>query len=107
GIGGATSIVVGEKIYNISRTKQVIVITHLAQIACFSDHHYYIDKYIENNRTKIKIKRLENISRTNEISRMLGGMTKSDISLKHADELISRCNEIKNNLVEENIKVGN
>ena len=107
GIGGTASMVVGEKIYNISRTKQVIAITHLAQIACFSDHHYFIDKYIEDNRTKIKIKKLENINRTNEISRMLGGIGESDISVKHADELINRCNEIKRNLMKEKIKVGN
>ncbi|MCJ7471367.1 MAG: DNA repair protein RecN [Actinobacteria bacterium] len=81
GIGGTTSIVVGEKIYNISMSKQVIVITHLAQIACFSDHHYFIDKYIEGNRTKIRIKRLEDHDRTIEISRMLGGIGDIDISL--------------------------
>jgi DNA repair protein RecN (Recombination protein N) len=107
GIGGTTSIVVGEKIYNISRSKQVIVITHLAQIACFSDHHYFIDKYIEGNRTKIRIKRLEDHDRTIEISRMLGGIGESDISLKHAEELAGRCNEIKVNLMEEKIEVGN
>jgi len=107
GIGGSTSMVVGEKIYNISKSKQVIVITHLAQIACFSDHHYFIDKYIEDNRTKIEIKKLEENNRKNEISRMLGGIGESDISLKHAEELISRCNKIKINLVEENLEVGN
>ena len=107
GIGGGTSIVVGEKIYNISRSKQVIVITHLAQIACFSDHHYFIDKYIENNRTKIRIQRLEVQDKTIEISRMLGGIGESDISLKHAEELIGRCNEIKINLIEEKLEVGN
>ncbi len=107
GIGGATSIVVGEKIYNISRSKQVIVITHLAQIACFSDHHYFIDKYIEGNRTKIKIKKLEDNDRISEISRMLGGIGGSDISLKHAEELISNCNKIKISLMEEKLEVGN
>jgi len=107
GIGGATSIVVGEKIYNISRSKQVIVITHLAQIACFSDHHYFIDKYIEDNRTKIRIKRLKDHDKIIEISRMLGGIGESDISLKHAEELAGRCNEIKINLMEEKIEVGN
>ena len=107
GIGGTTSIVVGEKIYNISRTKQVIAITHLAQIACFSDHHYFIDKYIEDNRTKIKIKRLIDADRTIEISRMLGGIGGSDISLKHAEELINKCNEIKINLTGEKLEVGN
>lgn len=107
GIGGATSIVVGEKIYNISKSKQVIVITHLAQIACFSDHHYFIDKYIEGNRTKIKIKKLEENDRISEISRMLGGIGSSDISLKHAKELISNCNKIKISLMEEKLEVGN
>ena len=107
GIGGATAIVVGEKIYNISRSKQVIVITHLAQIACFSDHHYFIDKYIEGNRTKIRIKRLEDHDKTTEISRMLGGIGGSDISLKHAEELTGKCNEIKINLMEEKLEVGN
>ncbi|MFC2159710.1 DNA repair protein RecN [Actinomycetota bacterium] len=107
GIGGATSIVVGEKICNISRTKQVIVITHLAQIACFSDQHYFIDKYIEDNRTKIKIKRLIDADRTIETSRMLGGIGESDISLRHAEELINKCNEIKINLMEEKLEVGN
>jgi len=107
GIGGITSIVVGEKIYSISRSKQVIVITHLAQIACFSDHHYFIDKYIEGSRTKIRIKRLEDHDRTIEISRMLGGIAGSDISLKHAEELMGKCNEIKTNLTKEKLEVGN
>ena len=107
GIGGATSIVVGEKIYNISRSKQVIVITHLAQIACFSDHHYFIDKYIEDERTKIKIKILRDNDRKSEISRMLGDIGESDISLRHAEELIDKCNEIKINLIEEKLEVGN
>lgn len=107
GIGGSTSMIVGEKIYNISKSKQVIVITHLAQIACFSDHHYFIDKYIEDNRTKIRIKRLEDNNRKSEISRMLGGIAESDISLKHAEELIGRCNEIKIKQVEENLEIGN
>ena len=85
----------------------MIAITHLAQIACVSAHHYFIDKYIEDNRTKIKIKRLIDADRTIEISRMLGGIGGSDISLKHAEELINKCNETKINLMEEKLEIGN
>jgi DNA repair protein RecN (Recombination protein N) len=107
GIGGATALVVGEKLFTISMNCQVLVITHLAQIACFSDYHYFIDKYIQNSRTKIKISRLEEGARIKEISRMIGGTSDSDISMMHAEELLEKCKNIKNTLLEGKIKVGN
>ncbi len=107
GIGGATSMVVGEKLFTISMNCQVLVITHLAQIACFSDYHYFIDKYIEDGRTKIKITKLEAEARVKEISRMISGARDSDISIMHAEELLEKCKNIKNTLLEEKIKVGN
>jgi len=107
GIGGRTSLVVGEKLFKISRDCQVIVITHLAQIACFSDVHYFIDKFIENNRTKIKIKKLDSPGKIKEISRMMSGLKDSDIAVMHAEELIDKCNSIKSELTERKIKVEN
>ena len=107
GIGGATAIVVGEKLFTISMDCQVLVITHLAQIACFSDYHYFIDKYIDNGRTKIKITKLEEGARIKEISRMISGTSDSDISMMHAEELLEKCKNIKNFLLEGKIKVGN
>ena len=101
GIGGATSLIVGEKLYKISRNCQVIAITHLAQIACFADAHYFIDKHIEANRTKIKIKKLDLSDKVREISRMISGFKDSEIAAMHAGELIEKCNYIKNNLDEE------
>ncbi|MDD5600967.1 MAG: DNA repair protein RecN, partial [Actinomycetota bacterium] len=101
GIGGATSLIVGEKLYKISRKCQVIAITHLAQIACFADAHYFIDKHIEANRTKIKIKKLDLSDKVREISRMISGFKDSEIAAMHAGELIEKCNYIKNNLDEE------
>jgi DNA repair protein RecN (Recombination protein N) len=101
GIGGATSLIVGEKLYKISRNCQVIAITHLAQIACFADAHYFIDKHIEANRTKIKIKKLGLPEKVREISRMISGFKDSEIATIHAGELIEKCNYIKNNLDEE------
>lgn len=107
GIGGTISLVVGEKLFKISKSCQVIVITHLAQIACFSDIHYFIDKFIENNRTRIKIKKLGSTDKIQEISRMLSGLAKSDIAVMHAEELMEKCNSIKNDLMERKIKVEN
>ncbi|MCG2791103.1 MAG: DNA repair protein RecN [Actinomycetia bacterium] len=107
GIGGAASLVVGEKLYKISRNCQIIAITHLAQIACFSDAHYFIDKIIEGKRTKIKIKKLDPDSKIKEISRMISGMKESDISVKHAEELLEKCNTIKSDLIEGKTKVEN
>jgi DNA repair protein RecN (Recombination protein N) len=107
GIGGAASFVVGEKLFNLSLNKQIIAISHLAQIACFSGAHYLIEKYSEKGRTKIKIKRLNPEEKIKEISRMLGGMKDSEISKKHSEELIKKANLIITNLMKETAGVGN
>jgi DNA repair protein RecN (Recombination protein N) len=107
GIGGETSIAVAEKLYKISKGCQVIAITHLAQIASFSDFHYFIDKFVDKGRTKIKIKRLSPKEKIKEISRMISGMKESDISIMHAEELVEKSNAIKNDLTEGKIKVEN
>ncbi|MBU4292748.1 MAG: DNA repair protein RecN [Actinobacteria bacterium] len=107
GIGGATAIVVGKKLHKISKNCQVICITHLPQIAAFSDHHYFIDKFEENSRTKIKITKLDNGKKVKELSRMLSGMEESSISIMHAEELLEQTKRIKKDLMEEKIKIGN
>lgn len=107
GIGGATAIVVGKKLHKISKNCQVICITHLPQIAAFSDHHYFIDKFEENGRTKIKITKLDNSKKVKELSRMLSGMEESNISIMHAEELLEQTKRIKKDLMEEKIKIGN
>jgi len=106
GIGGETSVVIGKKLYKISKNCQVICITHLPQIASFSNAHYFIDKFIEKNRTKIKINKLEGNGKIKEISRMLSGSEESDISILHAGELLEKSNRIKKELIGEQIKIG-
>ena len=81
GIGGSTAIVVGKKLYSISGRCQVICITHLPQIAAFADDHFFIDKTVEKERTKIMINRLSQDKEVKEIARMLSGLADSDISL--------------------------
>jgi len=98
GIGGGTAAVVGKKLFKISSDKQVICITHLAQIACFAQMHLFINKYIEKNKTKISISILDKQEKIREISRMLSGSKDSDISLRHAEELINQSIKLKSEL---------
>jgi DNA repair protein RecN (Recombination protein N) len=107
GIGGETSVIIGKKLYKISKNCQVVCITHLPQIASFSNTHYFIDKFIEKNRTKIKIRKLDNNGKIKEISRMSSGSEESDISILHAEELLEKSNRIKKELIGEQIKIGN
>jgi DNA repair protein RecN (Recombination protein N) len=95
GIGGSTAIVVGRKLYSISGRCQVICITHLPQIAAFADDHFFISKTVEKERTKIMINRLSHDKVVKEIARMLSGLSDSDISFKHAVELLEETNRIK------------
>jgi len=95
GIGGAVSLTVGQKLYKISTGCQVICITHLAQIAAFAQYHYAIEKFNQSGKTKIRINQLNEGQRATEIARMLSGIKNSDISLKHAEELINAAETIK------------
>jgi DNA repair protein RecN (Recombination protein N) len=95
GIGGEAAMVVGQKLYKISLDKQVFCITHLAQLACFADSHFHIDKYLDNDKTKIRIMELGKEKTLKEISRMLSGRKESDISLMHSEDMIKQCDLIK------------
>ncbi len=89
GIGGVTADVVGEKLFSLSATHQVICITHLAQIARFAENHLKITKIIEKGRTVTRIHPLASRDeRAKEIARMIGGASKTEASLQHAKELI-------------------
>ena len=107
GIGGATGVTVGKKLFDISNNCQIICITHLPQIASFADNHYYIDKIVEKGRTKIKINKLDEDKKIKELSRMLGGLADSDISIRHAEELLEQTIRIKKENVEGKLKIGN
>jgi DNA repair protein RecN (Recombination protein N) len=88
GIGGFTATIIGEKIKKIAGRRQVFCITHLPQIACFSDTHYQILKTEEGGRTHSTISQLTTAQRELEIARMLGGAEITDESLAHARRLI-------------------
>ncbi|MGF7057017.1 DNA repair protein RecN [Brassicibacter mesophilus] len=97
GISGRTAQIVGEKISKISNTHQVICITHLPQIAAMADSHFMINKIIHENITKTEIKRLQYDERVEELSRLLGGVSLTNTTKKHANEMLEMSKKIKSN----------
>lgn len=90
GIGGATARVVGERLSSLSKSHQVICITHLPQIASLADIHFRVEKSTIEGRTTTLIKSLNQEERIFEIARMFGGEKVSETSLKQAREMLKR-----------------
>ncbi|KJJ84384.1 DNA repair and genetic recombination protein [Candidatus Omnitrophus magneticus] len=87
-IGGRLGTVTGAKLKELSETRQVILITHLAQIASFADRHFKVSKIVQNNHTKTIISLLDEVARVQELSAMMSGEDKTDISLRHAKDML-------------------
>jgi DNA repair protein RecN (Recombination protein N) len=96
GISGKAAQKVGEKLSFISRNHQVICVTHLAQIACIADNNFYIEKVSKAENTQTIVRRLDEKEVKNEIARIIGGANISQITIKHAQEMIDLAKEIKN-----------
>ena len=96
GLGGTTAKVVAECIAKVSKNRQVLCVTHLAQIACMADTHLQISKSDDGNRTVTEVKTLDEKSRVYEIARMASG-AENKVSIKNADEMIQSAKKIKLN----------
>ena len=88
GISGLAANKVGEKMKTISKSHQVICVTHLAPIAAKGDYNYFISKNAENNKTKTSVKELNEMEVIREIARISSGSF-SEAALEHAKELRS------------------
>jgi DNA repair protein RecN (Recombination protein N) len=88
GIGGEVADSVGKRLRSLSSNHQIICITHLQQIASFAQHHFRVFKETEKNRTVTKIKELNEKERVKEIARMISGEKISELTLRHAKEMI-------------------
>ncbi|MGE5377543.1 MAG: DNA repair protein RecN [Bacteroidota bacterium] len=86
GIGGRVGMVVGQKLWNLSRVHQVFCVTHLPQLAAFGDEHYQVQKVIQGNRTLTRVERLDGEPRLLELSQMLGEVGEG--TLRSAHELM-------------------
>jgi len=87
GISGRTAEKVGEKLQKIAKNHQVILITHLPQIAAKADHHFLIEKTVEEGATHTRIHPLKEKESIEELARLLGGDEISEASLENAREL--------------------
>lgn len=89
GIGGAAAIEVGRRLARLAENSQVIVVTHLAQVAAFASNHLSVVKANDGAVTASSVRRLEGDEREEEMARLLSGLTDSDAALTHARELLS------------------
>jgi len=88
GIGGRAAEAVGRKLKTLSRSQQVICVTHLPQIAAFADQHLAIEKRERQGRTTTSVRLLNAKQRTEELARMLSGATLTETSLRHAEQML-------------------
>ncbi|MBX3312618.1 MAG: DNA repair protein RecN [Microbacteriaceae bacterium] len=88
GVGGATAIEIGRRLAKLARTAQVIVVTHLAQVAAFATNHLTVEKASDGSITASSVTQLDGDSRLREIARLLSGLADSASGIEHARELL-------------------
>jgi DNA repair protein RecN (Recombination protein N) len=88
GVGGRTGRAVGRLLHRLAAGRQVLVVTHLAQIAAFADHHLVVDKATDEGRTRTRVTPVEGEARVRELARMLAG-DDGPTARAHAEELLA------------------
>ena len=88
GIGGAAAVEVGRRLAQLATTAQVIVVTHLPQVAAFADRHLQVTKSNDGRITESGVIPLDGEARVRELSRMLAGLADSATAAAHAQELL-------------------
>lgn len=88
GVGGRAAIEVGRRLAELARSAQVLVVTHLPQVAAYADRHVVVDKSSDGLVTTSDLRLLDDAERVRELSRMLAGVEESDSGLAHARELL-------------------
>lgn len=88
GVGGRAAVEVGRRLARLARHAQVLVVTHLPQVAAFADHHYVVAKDTSGQVTASGVRRVDDADRMAELARMMAGLEASDAALEHARELL-------------------
>jgi DNA repair protein RecN (Recombination protein N) len=88
--GGKAADTIGRKLRQVARTRQVLCVSHLPQIAAYADHHLLADKRPDGDRTVTTVAVLDRDARVAEIARMLGGESVGETSRQHAQELLKQ-----------------
>lgn len=98
GISGNTALTVAENFAEISKSKQILSISHLPQISAMSDSSFLIQKFEKDGKTYTDVKALDNEKRIDEIIRLIGGSVTDETARKHALNMILAAENFKNNL---------
>ncbi|MCX5797548.1 MAG: DNA repair protein RecN [Elusimicrobia bacterium] len=88
GIGGAVARCVGQRLAALGRSRQILCVTHLAQVACFASTHLHVRKETAGDRTLVRVERLDGGRRLETVAQLLGGRAATEASRKHAQELL-------------------
>nr|VFJ42824.1 MAG: DNA replication and repair protein RecN [Candidatus Kentron sp. DK] len=89
GVGGQVAEIVGRRLRELGRTRQVLCVTHLPQVASQADHHVKVQKQVADDSTKTALTALTGEERVREIARMLGGVEITEKTLAHAGEMLT------------------
>ena len=89
GVGGKAAVEIGRRLAKLARLAQVIVVTHLPQVAAFADNHLVVAKSSDGSITSTSVIRLDHEARVRELSRMLAGLEDSEFGQAHAAELLA------------------
>ncbi|GAA3837039.1 DNA repair protein RecN [Nocardioides panacisoli] len=88
GVGGAAAVEIGRRLAALARSAQVLVVTHLPQVAAYADRHVVVEKSSDGSVTSSGLTTLDDAGRERELSRMLAGLAGSDTAIAHARELL-------------------
>lgn len=94
GISGSAAQKVGMKLKEVSKSSQVLCVTHQAQLAALADAHYLISKQVEDGRTFTQVKLLDFDGRKHELSRIIGGVSITDAALAHAESMLKESEDL-------------
>lgn len=95
GVGGAAAVAVGRALATLGGAHQVLVVTHLPQVAAFADHHVVVQKHTAKGRTRTTVGPVDGPDRAAELARMLTGDASSDTSLENARDLLRTSDEAR------------
>lgn len=95
GVSGRVAQAIAEKIHKVSIGSQVLCITHLPQVAAMADTHLYIAKELKDGRTTTRVKPLSKQEKVAEIGRMIAGVEVTDLTKRHAKELLKQADQVK------------
>ncbi len=98
GLSGTVAQMVAIKLANVSRKYQCIVITHLPQVAAMGDNNYFINKFVENEKTVSQVTVADIELKTREVARLMGGENIGEYGIKHAGEMLNWADKIKASL---------